>query len=52
MVNSITGGLIAFFTGAALATVSIVGVVSSQSSTPERSPVNSQQPFVDYGSTQ
>lgn len=35
--------------GAALAAVTLVGVVSSQTSAPETNPVNAGQPAINYG---
>ncbi|QZY27905.1 DUF2613 family protein [Nocardioides coralli] len=52
MLNNLIGGALAMFAGAALAAATVFGVVYTQTSGPERSPADADQPFVDYGSTQ
>lgn len=52
MINSIIGALAALLAGGTLAAATVFGVVSSQTSNPDRSPVDAEQPAVDYGSTE
>jgi hypothetical protein len=50
-VGSIAGIVASLFVGGAVATATIVGVISSQTSPPGESPANVSQPVVEYGST-
>lgn len=43
--------IVSVIAGGVLATVTVIGVVSSQTSAPSESPANVQEPTVDYGST-
>jgi hypothetical protein len=52
VLNSLIGGFAALVAGSTLAVGTIVGVVYTQTSEPEESPANAEQPFVDYGSTE
>lgn len=52
MINSLIGGLVAILAGGGLAAATVFGVVSNQTEAPSQSPVNSQEPAVDYGSTE
>ena len=50
-IGSIFGIVASMLVGGAVATVTIVGVIDSQTSTPDgSSPVNVSQPVIDYGS--
>lgn len=49
--GSIVGIVASLFVGGAVATATIVGVISSQTSPPGESPANVSQPVVEYGST-
>lgn len=46
------GVIAAVLAGSTLAAATVFGVVSSQSDVPEQSPVDAEQPMVDYGSTE
>ena len=50
-VGSIVGVIASLFVGGAVATATIVGVISSQTSPQGESPANVSQPVVEYGST-
>jgi hypothetical protein len=50
-VGSIVGIVASLFVGGAVATATIVGVISAQTSPPGESPANVSQPVVEYGST-
>lgn len=52
MINSFIGGLVALLAGGTLAGATVFGLVSTQTGGPEQSPVDAEQPFVDYGSTE
>lgn len=43
--------VVSVIAGGVLATVTVVGLVSSQTSAPSESPADVQSPVVDYGST-
>lgn len=49
--GSILGTVAAVIVGGAVATVTVVGVVSSQTSPQGQSPANVNAPVVQYGST-
>jgi hypothetical protein len=49
-VGTILGTVAAMIAGGAVATVTIVGVVQSQTSAPDSSPVSVNAPAIDYGS--
>lgn len=52
---SIIGGLIAFFAGTAIASATVFGVVSSQTSPPATSPIDVQSAEIDptnYGTSE
>lgn len=49
--NSIIGGIAALIVGGGLATATVFGLVSSQTSTSGDSPTNVNQPVIPYGST-
>lgn len=50
-IGSIFGIVASAIVGGAIATVTIFGVVGSQTSPSGQSPVNVSQPVVDYGSS-
>lgn len=47
----ILGAVASMIVGAAVATVTIIGLVSSQTGTSGESPANVNQPVIDYGAT-
>ena len=50
-IGSIFGIVASMLVGGAVAAVTVVGVIDSQTGTPDgRSPVNVSQPVIDYGS--
>ena len=49
-IGSIFGIVASVLVGGAVAAVTVVGVIDSQTSTDGRSPVNVSQPVIDYGS--
>lgn len=50
--KSLIGGIAAIIVGAALAAATVVGLVSSQTGSPDRSPADVTKPAViDYGTT-
>ncbi len=50
-VGTIVGTVASLIIGAAVASVTVFGVVSSQTNAPADSPANVNQPVIDYGST-
>ena len=50
MGSHLLGAVISAVVGGALASATLVGLVSSQTSAPEQNPVNAEQPAIDYGS--
>lgn len=50
MLSSIFGTVIAVVAGGAIATVTVLGVVSSQTAAPDKSPVSVNAPAINYGS--
>lgn len=50
MFSSIFGTVAAVIAGGAVATVTVLGVVSSQTSAPDKSPVSVNSPAIQYGS--
>jgi hypothetical protein len=49
-VGTILSTVAAMIVGGAVATVTVVGVVNSQTSPPESSPASVNAPVIDYGS--
>lgn len=49
--NSLFGAIVGVVVGGGLAAATVIGVVSSQTSTSGPSPANVNQPVVDYGAT-
>lgn len=50
MGSNLLGAIISAVVGAALASATLVGLVSSQTAGPEQNPVDASQPAIDYGS--
>ena len=50
MGSSIVGAIVSVVVGGAVAAATVVGIVSSQTSTPEKSPVNVGNVGIEYGS--
>ena len=50
-VSGIAGFVAALVVGGAVGTATIVGVVNSQTGAPSKSPVNVEQPIIEYGAT-
>jgi hypothetical protein len=48
--GSIVAPVLSLFVGGALATATLMGLVSSQTSAPENSPADAEAPVIDYGS--
>ena len=48
--GTIMTGIVSVVVGGAFATATIVGVVSSQTSTPDKTPVNVSEVGIEYGS--
>jgi hypothetical protein len=49
-VGTIVSTIAAMLVGGAVATVTVVGVVNSQTATPDKSPVSVNAPAIEYGS--
>jgi hypothetical protein len=49
-VGSILSTIAAVLVGGTVATFTVVGVVSSQTATPDKSPVSVNSPAIEYGS--
>ena len=47
--GSIVAPVLSLFVGGALATATLMGLVSSQTSAPENSPADAEAPVIDYG---
>lgn len=50
MGSSIIGLVASLVVGTAVASATVIGVVSSQTSAPEESPASVESPVIDYGS--
>ena len=50
MLGSVFATVAAVIAGGAVATVTVLGVVSTQTSAPDKSPVSVNAPAIDYGS--
>lgn len=50
MKSSLIAGIVSLVLGVGVASASVVGVVSAQQSTPDKSPGNIEQPTIEYGS--
>ncbi len=50
--SGIAGLVATLIVGGAVGVATIVGVVNSQTSPPDKSPANVNQPFTEYGSSQ
>lgn len=48
--GTIVAPVLSLFIGGALATATLFGLISSQTSAPENSPGNAEAPVIDYGS--
>ncbi len=51
-IGTIVGTIVSFFVGGAVATITIIGLVDSQTGPTGTSPASVSQPVVDYGTTQ
>lgn len=49
--NNYLAPIISVVTGGALATASVMGLISSQTAAPSKSPANAEAPAFDYGTT-
>lgn len=49
--NTYLGPIVSVIAGGALAAASVMGVISSQTSAPSKSPANAEAPAFDYGTT-
>jgi hypothetical protein len=47
--GNVVAPVLSLFVGGALATATLMGLVSSQTSAPDRSPANAEAPVIDYG---
>ncbi len=48
--GTIIGTIVSIVVGGTVATVTVVGLVSSQTAAPDKSPVSVNSPAIDYGS--
>ena len=51
MTSTLVGPIVSVLAGAALAAVSVFGLISSQTAAPSKSPANAEAPAFDYGTT-
>ncbi len=51
MNSNLVGPIASVVAGAALAAVSVFGLISSQTAAPSQSPANAEAPAFDYGTT-
>lgn len=49
--SSFIAPIVSILAGGAIATATVVGVISSQTAEPDTSPANVEAPFIDYGTS-